>query len=82
MRLCLAAGAAFVKTSTGFGEGPATPEAVDVMLKSVGGRMGVKASGGIRTWETAVSYLQQGCTRLGVASTPAIMEGGPADGSY
>lgn len=77
-----AAGADFVKTSTGFGDGPATPEAVDVMLKTVGATMGVKASGGVRTWEAAVGYLQQGCTRLGVAATQAIMEGAPADGAY
>jgi deoxyribose-phosphate aldolase len=80
--ISLAAGADFVKTSTGFGDGPATPEAVEVMLKSVGGRIGVKASGGIRTWETAASYLRQGCKRLGVASTQAIMEGAPADDAY
>jgi deoxyribose-phosphate aldolase len=73
-----AAGAAFVKTSTGFGDGPATPEAVAVMLRAVGGRLGVKASGGIRSWETAVAYLKQGCRRLGVASTEAVLDGGPA----
>jgi deoxyribose-phosphate aldolase len=72
-----AAGADFVKTSTGFGDGPATPEAVDIMIKTVGKRMGVKASGGVRTWETAVGYLKQGCTRLGVASTEAVLDGGP-----
>ena len=73
-----AAGAAFVKTSTGFGDGPATPEAVAVMRRAVGSRLGVKASGGIRSWETAVAYLAQGCRRLGVASTEAVLDGGPA----
>ena len=77
-----AAGADFVKTSTGFGDGPATPEAIDIMIETVGATMGVKASGGVRTWEAAVGYLQQGCTRLGVAATQAIMEGAPADGAY
>ena len=76
-RLAEAAGADFVKTSTGFGDGPATPEAVDVMIKTVGKTMGVKAAGGVRTWETAVGYLKQGCKRLGVASSEAVLDGGP-----
>ncbi|TWT80314.1 Deoxyribose-phosphate aldolase 2 [Planctomycetes bacterium CA13] len=59
------AGADYVKTSTGFGDGPATPEAIDVMIKTVGDTMGVKASGGIRDYETAKGYLEQGCKRLG-----------------
>lgn len=69
------AGADFVKTSTGFGPGSATSEIVDVMLKTVGGRMGVKPSGGIRTWEAAVGYLKQGATRLGVGSTETVLAG-------
>ncbi|MBE0537671.1 MAG: deoxyribose-phosphate aldolase [Phycisphaerae bacterium] len=77
--ICEAAGADFVKTSTGFGDGPATPEAIDVMLRTVGGRLGVKASGGIRTWETAVGYLEQGCKRLGVAATEQVLSGAPDD---
>ncbi len=72
-----AAGADYVKTSTGFGDGPATPEAIDVMIKTVGETMGVKASGGVRDWATAVGYLDQGCKRLGVASTEAILDGAP-----
>ena len=80
-RLAEAAGADFVKTSTGFGDGPATPEAISVMIKTVGATMGVKASGGIRTWDTAVGYLKQGCKRLGVASTEAVLDGAKADGS-
>ena len=74
-----AAGADFVKTSTGFGDGPATPEVIDIMMKTVGDRMGVKASGGVRSYETAVGYLKQGCTRLGVGSTEAVLDGVPAD---
>jgi deoxyribose-phosphate aldolase len=82
-RIAEAAGADFVKTSTGFGDGPATPAAIDVMMKTVGKTMGVKASGGIRDWKTAVGYLEQGCRRLGVASTEAVLDGGPAhDGAY
>jgi len=68
------AGADFVKTSTGFGEGPATPEAVDIMIKAVGDVMGVKAAGGVRTWETAVGFLEQGCTRLGAVQTKKILD--------
>jgi deoxyribose-phosphate aldolase len=76
------AGADFVKTSTGFGPGGATSEVVEVMLRTVGGRLGVKASGGIRDWQTAVGYLTQGATRLGVGATEAILDGGVASGGY
>jgi deoxyribose-phosphate aldolase len=81
-RIAEAAKADFVKTSTGFGDGPATPAAIDVMMKTVGKTMGVKASGGIRDWETAVGYLRQGCRRLGVASTEAVLDGAKHDGAY
>jgi deoxyribose-phosphate aldolase len=79
-RLSEEAGADFVKTSTGFGVNPggatgATPEAVRLMLDSVGGRLGVKASGGIRTWDEAVMYLAMGCRRLGVGDAAAILDG-------
>jgi deoxyribose-phosphate aldolase len=73
--LSLDAGADFVKTSTGFGPSSATPEIIDVMVKTVGGKMGIKASGGIRTWEQAVMYLQRGATRLGIGSTEAVLNG-------
>ncbi len=76
------AGADYVKTSTGFGDGPATPEAIDVMIKAVGDVMGVKASGGVRTYETACGYLDQGCKRLGAAGgTAAIVDEAPGDQS-
>lgn len=72
------AGADYVKTSTGFGDGPATPEAVEVMVKTVGDTMGVKASGGVRDYKTACGYLDQGCQRLGAAGgTPTILEEAP-----
>lgn len=77
-----AAGADFVKTSTGFASGSATPEIIDVMIKTVGGRMGIKPSGGIRDWNKAVAYLEQGATRLGVGSTEAVLDGGVANGDY
>jgi deoxyribose-phosphate aldolase len=76
------AGADFVKTSTGFGPGSATPEIIDVMLRTVGDKMKVKPSGGIRNWDTAVGYLQQGVHRLGVGSTEAVLNGKPAGEGY
>lgn len=81
-RISQEAGADFVKTSTGFGPGSATPEIIDVMLTTVGGRLGVKPSGGIRDWKTAVGYLQQGATRLGVGSTEAVLDGGRSSDNY
>lgn len=81
-RLSEQAGADFVKTSTGFAEGAATPEAVQIMLDTVGDRLGVKAAGGIRTFEAAVGYLEQGCTRLGIGSTETVLSGAEAEGSY
>ena len=76
------AGADFVKTSTGFGPGKATPEIIEVMVKTVGDRMMVKPSGGIRTWEDAVSFLKQGADRLGIGSTEAVLNGAKAEGAY
>lgn len=76
-RLAERAGADFVKTSTGFGDGSATPQAVDIMTRAVGKTMGVKAAGGIRAYETAVGYLKQGCERLGTSSTEAILDAAP-----
>ncbi len=76
------AGADFVKTSTGFGPGGAKPEYIDVMVKTVGDKMQVKASGGIRSWSDAVTFLEQGTDRLGVGSTEAVLKGGKAEGDY
>ncbi len=75
-------GADFVKTSTGFGPGKATPEVIDVMIKTVGDKMKVKASGGIRTWDDAVAFLEQGADRLGIGSTEGILNGRNATGGY
>ena len=75
-RIAEESGADFVKTSTGFASGGATHEAVAVMLRSVGSRLGVKASGGIRTWGDCVAYLEQGCSRIGVGDAAAILDGG------
>ncbi|MEL4357740.1 MULTISPECIES: deoxyribose-phosphate aldolase [unclassified Luteococcus] len=74
-----AAGADFVKTSTGFHpSGGATVHAVELMARTVGGRLGVKASGGIRDWDSAVEMIQAGATRLGVSATEQILAGAPA----
>lgn len=80
--LSLEAGADFVKTSTGFGPSSATPEIIGVMVRTVGGKMGVKASGGIRTWAQAIGYLEQGATRLGIGATESVLNGGTVSGSY
>ena len=70
------AGADFVKTSTGFHPaGGATEHAVRLMTETVGGRLGVKASGGIRTTEQALAMIAAGATRLGLSGTRAILEG-------
>ena len=81
-QLSLEAGADFVKTSTGFGPSAATPEIIDAMLRTVGGKMKVKASGGIRDWATAVAYLEQGVDRLGIGATQAVLEGGHSTDAY
>ncbi|NLY43247.1 MAG: deoxyribose-phosphate aldolase [Clostridiaceae bacterium] len=67
------AGADFVKTSTGFSTGGATVEDVQLMRKTVGNEMGVKASGKIRDYETAVAMLNAGANRLGTSSSIAIV---------
>ena len=67
------AGAHFVKTSTGFGDGGATVEAVALMRKTVGPDIGVKAAGGIRTAKDALAMIEAGASRLGCSAGIAIM---------
>ena len=69
------AGADFVKTSTGYSKGGATVEDVALMRKTVGPDMGVKASGGIRTYEDAVKMIRAGANRLGCSAGVAIVTG-------
>ncbi|WP_032365185.1 deoxyribose-phosphate aldolase [Rhodococcoides fascians] len=70
------AGAHFVKTSTGFHPaGGASVEAVRLMAETVGGRLGVKASGGIRTTDAALAMIDAGATRLGLSGTRAVLDG-------
>jgi deoxyribose-phosphate aldolase len=73
------AGAAFVKTSTGFGKGGATVEDVQLMRRIVGGELGVKASGGVRTAEDVIKMAQAGANRIGASASVAIVSG-TADG--
>lgn len=76
------AGADFVKTSTGFSTGGATVADVALMRKTVGPDMGVKASGGARSYEDALAFIKAGATRIGASSSVAIMEGDVANGDY
>ena len=70
------AGADFVKTSTGFHPaGGASVHAVSLMRETVGDRLGVKASGGIRDAETALAMVSAGATRLGLSSSKAVLDG-------
>ena len=74
-RAAEAAGADFVKTSTGFHPaGGATIHAVKLMADTVGGRLGVKASGGIRTGADALAMIEAGATRLGLSATAKIVK--------
>ncbi len=73
-RLCVAAGAEYVKTSTGFSTAGATAEHVALMKRAVGGRAKVKAAGGIRTYEDAKRMIDAGADRIGASAGIAIVE--------
>ncbi|MFA4974512.1 MAG: deoxyribose-phosphate aldolase [bacterium] len=73
--IALAAGAAFVKTSTGFGSRGASVEDVRIMKAAVDGRIGIKASGGIRTRAQAIEMIEAGATRIGTSAGVTIVEG-------
>lgn len=77
-----AAGAHFVKTSTGFGGGGATVADIALMRSVVGPDMGVKASGGVRTQADAHALIAAGATRLGASASIAIVTGGTGKGAY
>jgi deoxyribose-phosphate aldolase len=80
--LSKASGAAFVKTSTGFGGGGATIEDVELMRRVVGGDIGVKASGGVRDAETARAMFAAGANRIGASASVAIVQGKKGSSSY
>jgi len=52
------------------------------MVRTIGGKLGIKASGGIRSWDQAVAYLEQGATRLGIGATDAVLQGGTSNAAY
>ncbi|HRC56804.1 MAG TPA: deoxyribose-phosphate aldolase [Kofleriaceae bacterium] len=74
------AGAAFVKTSTGFGKGGATVEDVALMRSLVGQDLGVKASGGVRTAEDVIKMATAGANRIGASASVAIVSGTSGEG--
>ncbi len=76
------AGLDFVKTSTGFSTGGATEADLALMRRVVGPRLGVKASGGIRTYEVALRMVRAGATRLGLSASVAVVRGGTGAESY
>jgi len=76
------AGADFVKTSTGFSTGGATVEDIALMRKTVGEKMGVKASGGIYSADDANAMIAVGATRIGTSAGVAIVTGAQAKGGY
>ena len=76
------AGAHFVKTSTGFGKGGATAEDIALMRRVVGGAMGVKASGGIKSADDVRRMVKAGATRVGASASVAIVSGRVSTSSY
>ena len=73
--LAVEAGAAFVKTSTGYGSAGATTIDVQLMRKTVGGGIGVKAAGGIRTLADALAMIEAGANRIGASASVTILNG-------
>jgi len=76
------AGASFVKTSTGFNGGGATVKDIALMRRVVGPDIGVKASGGIKDFKSAVDMIRAGATRVGAGASVQIINGGVAPGKY
>ena len=74
-KVCVRAGADYVKTSTGFSKGGATVEAVKLMRAAVGPNIGVKASGGIHSKEEAEAMIEAGASRIGASCGVAIVKG-------
>lgn len=72
--LSVKAGADYVKTSTGFSTGGATVSDIALMRKTVGPDLGVKASGGVRSYEDMVNMVEAGATRIGTSSGPKLMK--------
>lgn len=81
-KAAMAAGADFVKTSTGFSTGGATVSDVALMRQMVGSDLGVKASGGARSLEDVKQLVEAGANRIGTSSGVAIVKGESSDGNY
>lgn len=79
-KLSVEAGADFVKTSTGFGTGGATLSDVQLMKEAVNGKAKIKASGGVRDFQTAKQYIDLGVERIGTSNGIAIVTGGTGTG--
>lgn len=73
-KIAMEAGAHYVKTSTGFSDGGAKVEDVKLMRDTVGDKLGVKASGGVRTYEDALKFIDAGASRLGASSGVNIIK--------
>lgn len=73
-KLCADAGADFVKTSTGFAPSGATEERIELMKRSLPATVGIKASGGIKTYEQALAMIHAGASRIGTSSGVSIVE--------
>ena len=81
-KLAKEVGADFVKTSTGFSTGGATAHDIKLMRETVGAEMGVKASGGVRSREDALTMGENGATRIGASASIAICKGEKSDSNY
>ena len=84
-RLChvvMNAGADFIKTSTGFSTAGATFEDIALFSEEIGGRIGIKAAGGIRSFEDAERFLRLGATRLGTSRLVSILKQDSSKGNY
>lgn len=79
---CIQAGAHFIKTSTGFTGGGATLDDITLMKKVANDKVQIKASGGIKTFEQAVSFIQAGAHRLGTSSGVALIHHQNSTGTY
>lgn len=77
--MAMRSGAAFVKTSTGYGRAGATAEDVALMRQVVGNRLGVKAAGGIRSYADAMAMITAGANRIGTSTGVAILREMPPD---
>ncbi len=73
--LCCDAGADFIKTSTGYAPTGATLEDIELMHKTIGGKIGIKAAGGIQDKESMLALIAAGATRIGTSRTKAILTG-------